>query len=272
MQNVVSEQEARCRLEASTVKSACDLRNSSRSVKRDEYARKFEDLKQQYVFVEVKNILPKQPDCSIYGPNTILSSTNSCVCKTGYTWNDAKSSCVVSVTSCQNDAIFSQVINMCISLDQMCVSYFGKNSFSTGVKDSAGNPTCKCKEGFTWDINGKSECVEIPTNITESSKVDMQAFCTSSLGQDSTFNSVTGNCECRSGFEKRDNTCKPAIPAFSGAPKTKSDLLRCSFVGNKTNKLYYTKGHRTISKMTLTGKTCFAKEADAQKAGYRKTK
>lgn len=272
MQNAASQQESKCKLEASTAQSLCEYRNSSRSVKRDEYERVFEDQKLQYVFVEVKETPPKQPDCSVYGSNSTLSSANTCVCKTGYTWNDAKSSCVASVGSCQNDTIFNRAINACISLDQMCASYFGKNSFSTGVKDSAGNPTCKCKEGFIWDTSGKNECTEKTTDSVESEKVDMQAFCTSSLGQDSTFNSVTGNCQCRSGFEKRDDICKPSIPAFSGAPKTKSDLLRCLFVGNKTNKLYYAKGHKTVAKMTLTGKTCFAKEADAKKAGYRKTK
>lgn len=219
-------------------------------------------------------------DCQqTFGANSFGKKSNSatnseCFCNAGYVWNSAGTTCVLGSSTCQSNTTFSIAKNACISLNQMCSDSFGQSSISNGTKNSTGDAVCICKEGFTWSAD-RTQCVALPTPTPSASaptNLDMQQFCISSLGQDATFDSVTGNCQCRSGFEKRENACKPIIAAFSGIPKTKSDLLRCSFVGNKTNKLYYAKGHKTVAKMTLTGKTCFAKEADAQKAGYRRSK
>ncbi len=201
------------------------------------------------------------------------SSDNTCFCDPGSVWNESKTSCVLKSSTCSSDSVFSTVKNRCVLLDEICTDNYGQNSFSDGSKTSTGSTMCYCKKGFAWNGDRTSCATKLVTDVSKTSSADIQAtdrqnLCTLILGPNAIFDSVAGDCSCRTGFSKQGTACEPISYTLSGSPKTQNDLLNCSYVGNTLNKLYYKKGHKIIKQMSFEGKTCFSTEAEAKAGGY----
>jgi hypothetical protein len=145
MQNVASQQESKCKLDASTTQSSCEYKNSSRSLKRSEYANVFEDQKRQYVFVEVKKVSPQTsptstPSASVATPTYTcpLNATpiaGQCICSQGYQYHENS--------------------GQCISYSESCRLNYGPNSY--GDKEY-----CYCSAGYQFNSE-KTACVAKPT-------------------------------------------------------------------------------------------------------------
>lgn len=75
-------------------------------------------------------------------------------------------------------------------------------------------------------------------------------------------------CKQKAGWSylKKNNTCVPV-----GTLKKQADLVLCEVVAVPATKLYFVKGNRYIKLMTYRNKQCFADEASAQKAKYKKS-
>lgn len=75
-------------------------------------------------------------------------------------------------------------------------------------------------------------------------------------------------CKKKTGWSylKKTNICVPV-----GKLLKQADLALCEVVAVPATKLYFIKGNSYIKRMTYRNKLCFADEASAQKATYKKS-
>ncbi|MDP3697138.1 MAG: hypothetical protein Q8R55_03850 [Candidatus Taylorbacteria bacterium] len=105
--------------------------------------------------------------CNISYPNTIFQKIDAtdgariCDCKTGYVWNEQRTSCVVA-----------PVVPVKTN-DQVCQGSFGSNSNWNGTKDSNGLLNCGCKQEFMWNSDVTS-CVAQQVQQTASAVSEIQ--------------------------------------------------------------------------------------------------
>lgn len=82
-----------------------------------------------------------------------------------------------------------------------------------------------------------------------------------------TYNAKTWSCVCDASWSK--NTAGTAC-AFNAAPLSANDLNGCEVIGNKLTRRYYGKNNAAMKSVVLKDTLCFATEAGAKKARYRK--
>ncbi len=121
---------------------------------------------------------------------------------------------------------------------------------------NATKKTCDCKTGYGWNKN-KTACEGLPKPVPPPTCPAL-----------ATYSTTTKACVCTKPYSL--NGKKDAC-IFVGKPATIAQLQRCEFIGKLANKLYYPKGHSIIKQMTYLGKQCFATEADAQTAKFKRT-
>lgn len=121
---------------------------------------------------------------------------------------------------------------------------------------STAKKSCDCTNGYHWNKNA-TLCEANPKPIAPPSCPALAAY-----------NAAVNACVCTKPYtlNTKKDTC-----IFVGKPSTITQLQRCEFIGKYANKRYYPKGHSIIKQMTYVGKQCFATEADAQKATFKRT-
>ncbi|MBU6321027.1 MAG: trypsin-like peptidase domain-containing protein [Patescibacteria group bacterium] len=79
-----------------------------------------------------------------------------------------------------------------LSNDQICQSGFGQNSEWSGQLDSSGKPTCRCKDGYSWDASGNACALQS----------DLEQWCESNYGTGSYSSPQNGKatCGCDTGY------------------------------------------------------------------------
>ncbi len=108
---------------------------------------------------------PTPPKCPEF--STYYSSSQTCNCNAGYIANN----------------------NECVTNADFCWTKYGGNS----VYD-AGNNSCGCASGYTWNDNG--------TNC-----ISFNNLCQNKLGDESYYNADNKTCECYQGYEIQNNKC-----------------------------------------------------------------
>lgn len=120
---------------------------------------KIENLKCNDGYVKINGeCVTYNQSCNLQYPNTIFLNYNGdgkrvCDCKTGYVWNEQKTSCVVSVIT----PVSLPVKNN----DQICNKDYGVNSIWTNKLNDTGGPICDCKIGYQFN-QGRTQCIIIP--------------------------------------------------------------------------------------------------------------
>jgi hypothetical protein len=203
--------------------------------------------------------------CNITFPNsTYLKEDNVgkriCDCKTGYTWNDARTSCIIApvltndqictnkygsntffkeldkegtrICDCKtgyqwNEARTSCILTPAKTQDQICKETYGTNSFWTNVRNSLGETGCVCNASNSqWNPN-KTQCI---------TKVIHMETCEESYGPNSIIitdgsDGISGrHCGCKTGYKwNSDDTCVP----ISVAPvKTNNQICQDNYGPN----------------------------------------
>jgi hypothetical protein len=197
------------------------------------------------------------------------------------TWDDYQKVC-----TCKNGSALDLTTGQCASAIEICqnklgiqssVSYSGECSCnpSTEIDSSTG----KCESII---VLGRRSSSPTPTiSITQSTKVCAAGlhidamgincltnndYCSQTAGANSKWNDDLKMCmqpQVQIQTEKKTNF-------FIGTPKTKSDLLNCSIIGNKSTHLYYLRGSNYVKFANYKGKICFLSEDAAKKAKYKK--
>lgn len=133
--------------------------------------------------IKIPIVTPKSNDqvCQdSFGVNSNWSGTKNdkggltCDCKTGYQWNEQRTSCVLDynkICSAKFGAgnTWNGNINKnggpdCIetkSNDQICNKDYGVNSIWTNKLNDKGGLVCDCKTGYQWN-QGSTQCIIIP--------------------------------------------------------------------------------------------------------------
>jgi len=149
------------------------------------------------------NILTEDMECltgeqackKMYGKNAHMGEDGMCACNSGYEWNSAYTSCVLSCPNgmygkggqcwCNDDKVFKE--GSCISRDVDCKSYFGPNSYSdnTGGRDTS---NCYCYNGYQMNYEDTScipNCIDMVNGYLGS---DNNCYCNLGYSWDNTYN------------------------------------------------------------------------------------
>lgn len=119
-----------------------------------------------------------------------------CSCKSGYVWNDQKTSCVI--------APVAPVVPV-KSNDQVCQQSSGVNSFYSGETNASKGGSiggCSCKLGFQFEHGDYGQCVAI---LFETSQTNDQV-CINRFGVNSIWTGTLNTqyspiCECRTDYK-----------------------------------------------------------------------
>lgn len=105
-----------------------------------------------------------------FGFNSRFNSLHdSCECRYGYVWNEARTKCVDG--------------------NQACWDKYGYNA----TYDSLDN-SCKCSYGYVWS-DGKDTCIS------------QSQYCTNKYGTGSMYDVLKDGCKCGSGYKFENNRC-----------------------------------------------------------------
>lgn len=192
--------------------------------------------------------------CNISFPNTIFTKiddvdgTRTCDCKTGYTWNDQRTSCIVAPVvdrnkQCQekypNSSLIGQYCDcgngyqwnhertQCVVVpiktnDQICSDKFGQNSNWDGTKDDDGKLNCGCKSGYEVDAT-QNECVAV--SVKSNQQICAENYSSNGIWTGETNDKGGPICDCKAGYQwnQGQSSCvvipKPKITTESSSLK-----------------------------------------------------
>ncbi len=108
--------------------------------------------------------------------------------------------------------------------NQICKDEYGSQSYSTGEKDSLGDPICDCNDGYQWN-SGQTACVAVPAAPKVQTALEI---CQDRNGYNATYDSASNSCGCASGYslsatsnqcvdalQARDDSCTVSYPGTS---------------------------------------------------------
>jgi len=107
--------------------------------------------------------------------------------------------------------------------NQVCKDNYGTHAYSTGEKDSLGDPICDCNDGYQWN-SGQTACVAVPAAPKVQTPLEI---CQERNGYNATYDSATNSCGCASGYSlgssnqcvglmvARDQQCSAKFPGTS---------------------------------------------------------
>lgn len=107
--------------------------------------------------------------------------------------------------------------------NQICKGNYGTYAYSTGEKDSSGNPICDCNDGYQWN-SGQTACVAVPVAPKIQTPLEI---CQERNGYNAIYDSETNSCGCASGYSlgssnqcvslmvARDQQCSAKFPGTS---------------------------------------------------------
>ncbi|MCE9585702.1 hypothetical protein K8R04_00050 [Candidatus Uhrbacteria bacterium] len=95
--------------------------------------------------------------------------------------------------------------------NQICKDEYGTQAYSTGQKDSSGDPVCDCNDGYQWN-SGQTACVAVPATPKVQTPLEI---CQERNGSHAGYESSTNSCTCQSGYSlsASSNQCVDALQA-----------------------------------------------------------
>ena len=210
------------------------------------------------------------PESSRYEP-----STKTCTCNNGF--YAVGNACILGVTYCQvmypkrgtYDVFIKECTCQVDGLTQVCPASL-KKVIAPPVKPAAPKPTTatttKAVAPTSTKPIGPPVKVTVPAKATSTSSVKQTT--PTAKPATSTSSVIEIACKKKTGWSylKKTNTCVPV-----GKLLKQADLALCEVVAVPATKLYFVKGNSYIKRMTYRNKLCFADEASAQKATYKKS-
>jgi hypothetical protein len=165
-----------------------------------------------------------------YGLNSLWNGTKNdtgglvCDCKSGYQWNDARTSCVATPIVPEK------------SQDQICKDAYGLNS--VGNSASTDGFYCSCKSGYQWDKESWGrQCIPTPTKTNDQVCQDNYGL---SSKWDGTKNDSGGlNCDCKTGYQFNQGQTQcvsvPVTKISNESKVTTSDITSTTSKGSVQN-------------------------------------